>query len=78
MGREVRHLPISFEEFQAAVAETEGEAMARIVTDIARETLDGRNARLADGVQRALGRLPRDFEDFARAAARSGAWAEAA
>ena len=30
-----------------------------------------------DGVQRALGRPPRDFADFARAAARSGAWTAA-
>jgi hypothetical protein len=36
--------------------------------------LDGRNARLADGVERALGREPRDFADFARAAAASGVW----
>jgi hypothetical protein len=34
------------------------------------EVLDGRNAHLADGVQRALGRPPRDFADYARSAAR--------
>jgi hypothetical protein len=36
------------------------------------EVLDGRNARLADGVQRALGREPRDFSDYARDAAAAG------
>ena len=36
--------------------------------------LDGRNACLADGVPRALGREPRDFADFARDAAASGVW----
>jgi hypothetical protein len=36
--------------------------------------MDGRNAWLADGVQRALGRPPRDFRDYARAAAASGVW----
>lgn len=36
--------------------------------------LDGRNARVEDGVQRALGRPPRDFSDYARVAAASGAW----
>ena len=30
------------------------------------EVMDGRNESLADGVQRALGREPRDFADFAR------------
>jgi uncharacterized protein YbjT (DUF2867 family) len=39
------------------------------------EVLDGRNARLADGVERALGRAPRDFAAFAQAAAAAGAWA---
>jgi hypothetical protein len=38
------------------------------------EVLDGRNAHLADGVQRALGREPRDFADYARTAAENGAW----
>ena len=52
--------------------------MADVFTAIARETLDGRNAHLSDGVQRALGRAPRDFTDFARAAAASGAWSSAA
>ncbi len=35
--------------------------------------LDGRNASVADGVPRVLGRPPRDFTDFARAAA-TGIW----
>lgn len=36
--------------------------------------LDGRNAHLSDGVREILGRAPRDFTDFAREAAASGAW----
>jgi hypothetical protein len=36
--------------------------------------LDGRNAHVADGSQRALGRQPRDFADYARDAAASGVW----
>ena len=38
--------------------------------------LDGRNSSLADGVQRALGRAPKDFADFARDAAAAGVWVE--
>jgi uncharacterized protein YbjT (DUF2867 family) len=34
----------------------------------------GRNAHLSDGVQRALGRPPRDFTDYARDAAATGIW----
>ena len=41
------------------------------------EVLDGRNASLADGVQRALGRPARDFREFARRAAADGAWSAA-
>ena len=40
--------------------------------------LDGRNASLAGGVERALGRPPRDFAHYARNAARAGAWEIAA
>ena len=42
------------------------------------EVLDGRNAHLTDGVQRALGREPRDVSEFARDAAATGAWNRAA
>jgi hypothetical protein len=38
------------------------------------EVLDGRNAHLTDGVQRALGREPKDFADYAREAASTGVW----
>jgi uncharacterized protein YbjT (DUF2867 family) len=77
-GRPIRHMPISFDDFHANIAQVGGPFVADVFTAIARETLDGRNAHLADGVMRALGRPPRDFADFARNAARSGAWASAA
>lgn len=74
----VRHIPISFEEFHKGLEDNAGEFIADVFTGIARETLDGRNASLCDGVQRALGRAPRDFAEFASAAARAGAWSTAA
>lgn len=40
--------------------------------------LDGRNAYLTDGVERALGRAPKDFADYARDVAATGAWRVAA
>lgn len=40
--------------------------------------LDGRNAHLTDGVQRALGREPNDFATYARNVAASGVWDAAA
>ena len=36
--------------------------------------LDGRNAYVTDGVQRALGRAPTDFGDFAKRVAARGVW----
>lgn len=36
--------------------------------------LDGRNAHVTDGVQRALGREPTDFVEYARKVAESGIW----
>src|SRR6056297_1113764 len=78
LARPIKHIPISFEDFHANVAQSGGDFVADVFTAIARETLDGRNAHLTDGVQRALGRPPRDFAEFARDAARAGAWASAA
>lgn len=40
--------------------------------------LDGRNAHLTDGIERALGRAPKDFAEYARDAAATGAWRVAA
>ena len=77
-GRPVRHVPISFESFHDGLAQSAGTFIADIFTAIARETLDGRNAHLADGVERALGRPPRDFAEFVRTAHAAGAWTEAA
>lgn len=77
-GRPIRHIPISFEEFHANVAASGGDFVADVFTAIARETLDGRNAMVCDGVERALGRPPRDFADYATAAAKAGAWSDAA
>ena len=74
IGRPIRHVPISFEDFHANVAASGGDFVADVFTSIARETLDGRNANVCDGVERALGRPPRDFTEFARDAAKTGAW----
>jgi len=45
MGRRVDYLPISFEDFHAELETTSGTVFADIVTNIARETFDGRNAK---------------------------------
>ena len=77
-GREIRYVPASVEDFAAALEEqaVPGEWIELLVY-LFQEVLDGRNAHLADGVQRALGREPRDFADYARDAAATGVWTPA-
>jgi uncharacterized protein YbjT (DUF2867 family) len=77
-GRPVQYVPVSSEEF---VAELRGAGMpedeAVGLTELFAAIFDGRNQSLADGMQRALGRAPRDFADYARRAAATGAWSPA-
>jgi len=54
------------------------EDVAWLLDYLFNEVLDGRNASICNGVERALGRNPRDFSDFAREAAKSGVWEKAA
>ena len=77
-GREIRYAPVSIEDFAAALEEqaVPGEWI-ELLGYLFQEVLDGRNAHLADGVQRALGREPRDFADYARDAAATGVWTPA-
>lgn len=78
IGRPIQHIPISFEDFHQNVAQVGGDFVADVFTTIARETLDGRNAHVCDGVERALGRAPRDFTEFATRAANAGSWSTTA
>jgi uncharacterized protein YbjT (DUF2867 family) len=74
-GRKIRYVPVSIEDYTtAAAAEGAPPEVIELVARLFGEVLDGRNAHLADGVQRALGREPRDFSDYARDAAASGVW----
>jgi len=52
--------------------------VVKMLTDVFTEVLDGHNAYLTEGVQRALGRSPRDFADYARRTAGTGVWQVAA
>ena len=75
VGREIRYVPVSIEEFAVAAAEQGApREVIELLTYLFGEVLDGRNAHVADGVQRALGRQPKAFTDYARDAAASGVW----
>jgi len=65
-------------EFLQSLASSEvPEEIAGLLEELFSEVLDGRNESLADGVQRALGRRPKDVTDYAREAAATGAWRQA-
>ena len=74
-GREISYVPISAEQFTSALSrDGVPPEVIELLTYLFTEVLDGRNARLTDGVRRALGREPRDFADYARGAAATGVW----
>ncbi len=73
--REIRYVPVSLEEHAAEAAEHGVPAeVVELLTYLFSEVVNGRNANTTDGVQRALGREPKDFADYAHDAATSGVW----
>ena len=78
-GREIRFIPVSLEEYEAVLAEADvPPEFLSLLTYLFGTVLDGRNTSTTDGVRRALGREPKDFTDYARHAAATGVWSEAA
>ena len=74
-GRPIRYVPVSLEEYASLLIENQVPAdYVKMLTEVFAEVLDGHNAWLGDGVQRALGRPPLDFGDYARATAATGVW----
>ena len=77
-GRAIAFRHLTHEAFAAAMAAGQTpQDVAWLMSYLFREVLDGRNERVADGVSRALGRPARDFSDYARKVAATGAWAKA-
>lgn len=74
-GREIRYQPITDEQcwdgMRGAGAPEEYVELLQYLFSV---TASGVNAHVSDGVERALGRKPRSFAEFAQRAAESGAW----
>ena len=78
-GRDVRFIEIPRDAFAAGIAQSGApENIAWLLNYLFATVLDGRNAHVCDGVERALGRPPTDFAEFARRIAASGVWKAAA
>lgn len=74
-GKPIVYEQISAEEYKAMLTEYQiPEEVIWLVSYLFTEVLDGRNESLADGVQRALGRAPRDFSDYVKRTAATGIW----
>lgn len=78
-GRAIRFVEIPPEAFAAGIAEAGlPKDIAWLLNYLFSTVLDGRNAHLADGVRRALGREPADFADYAHRTAATAVWSAAA
>lgn len=78
-GREINYLDVPHDAFVSEVkASGAPQDVVWMLDYLFATVLDGRNSSLTDGVQRALGREPKDFRDFANAVARTGRWSVAA
>jgi uncharacterized protein YbjT (DUF2867 family) len=75
-GRRIRYKEILAEEYASLLEKHEVPSeYVSLVMYLFTTVLDGRNESLTDGVQRALGREPRDFAEYARETAATGVWA---
>jgi uncharacterized protein YbjT (DUF2867 family) len=74
-GREIVYADVPHDNFVSEVANSGAPKDVVWMLDYLFSTvLDGRNAHLTDGVQRALGRPPKDFAAYARDVAATGLW----
>jgi uncharacterized protein YbjT (DUF2867 family) len=74
-GRSIQFVTITPEEYRAGMLQAQVPTeVIDLVLYLFSTVLDGRNTRVADGVQRALGRPPRDFSDYAKRTAATGVW----
>jgi uncharacterized protein YbjT (DUF2867 family) len=74
-GREIRYVPLSVEGYVAELVQ-QGlpPANAEAFADAIEPLREGTDEYVSDGVQRALGRLPRTFVEFAKSTAAAGGW----
>jgi uncharacterized protein YbjT (DUF2867 family) len=77
-GRDLRYNHVTTEKYASGLM-TEGHPadLVNFLIGVITKSLDGHNAKVADGVQRALGRQSRDFEEYVRETAATGIWASA-
>jgi uncharacterized protein YbjT (DUF2867 family) len=74
-GREIKFIQVTPEQYAEELRSAHvPQEFIDFILYLFREVMDGRNAQLADGVQQALGRQPKDFFTFVSETAASGIW----
>jgi uncharacterized protein YbjT (DUF2867 family) len=73
--REIRYVPLSVGDYVAELVQqglppADAEAFADVIGPLR----EGKDEYVSDGVQRALGRPPRTFAEFAKSTAAAGGW----
>ncbi len=75
LGREVVYEKVSFEDYSSALlAYGVPQEMTDLLKYLFITVLDGRNANVTDGVERALGRKPKTFAHFVKESVSAGVW----
>ncbi|MDA0748428.1 MAG: NAD(P)H-binding protein [bacterium] len=78
-SRQITYVQIPQQAFVDGVKESGApKEVAWLLDYLFSTVLDGRNAYLTDGIQRALGRPPKDFAEYAQEIAATGLWTAAA
>ncbi|MEM7383982.1 MAG: NAD(P)H-binding protein [Verrucomicrobiota bacterium] len=78
-GRRIEYEEVSHEAFIKSVADSGAPKEVVWIMDYLFSTvLDGRNAHLSDGIERALGRAPKDFAAYAASVAATSTWRKSA
>lgn len=74
LGRDIHYQPMETDAYVEMLSDYVPREFAVFLGGLFAEVLDGRNVHVADGVQRALGRAPRDFADYVREVVKTGVW----
>ena len=73
-GRPIQYRQVTPEDFAAGLRPHVPADIIELMLELFTVLLDGRNSAVAHGVEQALGRPARDFAEYARRTAASGAW----
>jgi uncharacterized protein YbjT (DUF2867 family) len=74
VGRPIRFTQTTADEFAAAMRPHVPQELVDLFLDLFTVVLDGRNVRVMNGVEAALGRPARDFSDYVRRTVATGVW----